>query len=93
MPPGATADRTPAPKQPTIRLAPARGMTLRAALRTGIAVAVDTHGTGRITATAMLKRAKLGSAAAKVGASGKATVHIRFARKAARSLRAASRSA
>ena len=40
-----------------------------------------------MTATAKLKRSKLGSGAAKVGASGKAKVRIRFTSKAARSLR------
>ena len=40
-----------------------------------------------MTATATLKRSKLGSGAARVGASGKAKVRIRFTPKAARSLR------
>ena len=48
---------------------------------------VDTGAAGRTTATVTLKRSKLGSGAAKVGASGKAKVRIRFTRKAARSLR------
>jgi hypothetical protein len=35
----------------------------------------------------MLKRSKLGSATARIGASGKATIRLRFTPKAARTLR------
>jgi WD40-like Beta Propeller Repeat len=60
---------------------------LAVALRKGIAVTVKTGAAGTASATAKSGRSKLGSGAARVGASGKAKVRIRFSRKAARSLR------
>jgi hypothetical protein len=87
LPPVVTADGMPAPKRPTIGLTLPKRMKLPAALRKGIAVTVDSDAAGRMTATAMLERSKLGSGVAKVGASGKAKVRIRFTPKAARSLR------
>jgi hypothetical protein len=73
---------------PKLRLKLPKGKTLRAALRTGITVTVDAGAPGRAGATAKLKRSRVGSGAATVGASGNANVRIRFSRKAARSLRA-----
>jgi hypothetical protein len=64
----------------------AKRVTLQAARRTGVAVGVKADAAGRVTATAKVKRTKLGSAAAKVGASGEAKVRIRFSPKAARLL-------
>ncbi len=80
-------DDTVSPTRPAIALTLPRRIDLRAALRKGITVTVNTGAAGRTSATAMLKRSKLGSGAATVGASGKAKLRIRFARKATRSLR------
>ncbi|HEY6887009.1 MAG TPA: hypothetical protein VI300_04490 [Solirubrobacter sp.] len=85
--PGPITDRPPAPKQAAMRLTLPKGLKLRTALRKGITATVNPGTAGRLTATAMLKRSKLGSGAAKVGASGKAKVRIRFTRKASRVLR------
>jgi hypothetical protein len=62
-------------------------LKLAKALRKGIAVTVDAGAAGKARATAKLKRSRLGSGAATVGASGKTKVRIRFTRKAVRSLR------
>ena len=62
-------------------------MSLAAALRKGIAVKIETGAAGKASAIAKLKRSKLGSGAAKVSASGKATLRIRISKKAARTLR------
>jgi hypothetical protein len=70
-----------------LALALPKGMKLATALRKGIAVTVDAGAAGKASATAKLKRAKLGSGAAKVGKSGKAKVRIRFTRSAADALR------
>jgi hypothetical protein len=75
----------PAPKKLGLKLP--KGVKLAAALRKGIAVTVDAGAAGKARATAKLKRSKVGSGVATVGASGKAKVRIRFSRKAARSLR------
>jgi hypothetical protein len=87
--PGATTDRAPTPKRPTIGLKLPAGIKLAAALRKGISVTVNTRAPGKASATARLKRSKLGSGAvtvATVGTSGKATLRIRLTRNAARSL-------
>jgi hypothetical protein len=84
---GATPNRATTPKRPTIGLKLPAGIKLPAALREGISVTVNTDAPGKASATARLKRSKLGSGAATVGTSGKATVRIGFSRKAARSLR------
>jgi WD40-like Beta Propeller Repeat len=77
----------PAKGKQKLRLKLPKRMTLAAALRKGIPVTVRTGAPGRATATAKLKRAKLGSGRTRVGAAGKAKVRIRVSRKAARSLR------
>jgi hypothetical protein len=62
-------------------------MKLAVALRKGIAVKINSGAAGKARATAKLKRSTLGSGAAKVRASGKATLRVRFSRKAAKTLR------
>ena len=62
-------------------------LKLAKALRKGITLTVNAGAAGKARATAKLKRSKVGSGAANVGASGKAKLRIRFTRKAARSLR------
>ena len=62
-------------------------MKLAVALHKGISVTVKAGGPGKASATAKLKRSKLGSGSTKVRASGRAKVRIRFSRKAARTLR------
>jgi hypothetical protein len=79
----------PPPREPRAKrlgLTVPKRVTLHAARRAGVAVSVDAGAAGRVTATAKVKRTKLGSAAAKVGASGKAKVRIRFSPRAARLL-------
>jgi WD40-like Beta Propeller Repeat len=76
----------PDPQNGNLALKLSKTMKLRTALKTGIAITVNTGAAGKATATAKLKRSKLGSGSAKVGASGKAKLRIRITRKAARSL-------
>ncbi|MDA0164075.1 hypothetical protein OM076_27630 [Solirubrobacter ginsenosidimutans] len=85
-PKSAPGTATDAAKRPAIGLTLPKRIKLRTALREGIAVTVNSGAAGRVTATAKLKRSKLGSGAAKVGARGKAKVRIRFTPKAARLL-------
>jgi hypothetical protein len=85
--PGATTDRPSARKPAAIRLSLPKRLKLRTALRKGITATVNPGAAGRLIATAKLQRSKLGSGAAKIGASGKAKVRIRFTRKASRVLR------
>jgi hypothetical protein len=75
-----------AQSRPALELTLPKGIKLRSALRKGLTVTIDSRAAGRATATAKLKRSKLGSGAVKVGASGKAKVRIRFTPKASRLL-------
>ena len=70
-----------------LKLGLPKRLKLAKALRKGITLTVNAGAAGNARATAKLKRSKVGSGVATVGASGKAKVRIRFSRKAARSLR------
>ena len=83
--PAGRAEGHAEPEQLMLKL-PKR-LKLAKALRKGITLTVNAGAAGKARATAKLKRSKVGSGVATVGASGKAKVRIRFSRKAARSLR------
>jgi hypothetical protein len=72
---------------PAITLKLPKGAKLKPALRRGITFTATPGAPGRVTATAKLRRATVGSAVARVGANGKAKLRIRFTPKAARRLR------
>ena len=86
-PPAPPVDPPPAPKPLSLALTLPKGTKLQSARRKGIAFTVTAGVAGRVTATAKLKRATLGSVAAKVGPSGTAKLRLRFTSKAVRSLR------
>jgi hypothetical protein len=67
-------------------VAPKR-MKLATALKRGIVLTVKPGAAGKASASALLKRKRVGAGAKKVGAKGVAKVNVRIARKAARSLR------
>jgi hypothetical protein len=74
----------PAPR--TIALVLPKHARLATALRKGLTLTARPGAAGRVSATARLKRAKLGSGKATVRANGKAKLRIRFTPKAARLL-------
>lgn len=65
----------------------ARATSIRTALRKGLVVRVKTGAPGRVSATALLGKAKLGKGATSAGAAGTAKVKLRFSRAGARKLR------
>jgi hypothetical protein len=87
LPPAPPVGPAPAPKPLSLALTLPKAPKLQSARRKGIAFTVTAGVAGRVTATAKLKRATLGSVAARVGPSGTATLRLRFTSKAARSLR------